>query len=112
MIIPSDYACNDFNYFARDGGFHTGAPYYFSVTFPHGCGDKPRYACRCATTCVPVQVLLYAGLFIFSQYLFLAATRCCLNLVGMVLIRRDRLPDYSLLLAGYAQAHAGCWRRC
>lgn len=61
---------------------------------------------------VPVQVLLYAGLFIFSQYLVswlhlpLPA-----NLVGMVLMLA-LIVCGLFRLAGYAQAHAGCWRRC
>lgn len=61
---------------------------------------------------VPVQVLLYAGLFIFSQYLVswlhlpLPA-----NLVGMVLMLA-LIVCRIIPAAGYAQAHAGCWRRC
>lgn len=63
------------------------APRLISEENPHGSGVKPCYACRCSTTPVPVQVLLYAGLFVFAEYLVdwlnlpLPA-----NLVGMVLM--------------------------
>lgn len=61
---------------------------------------------------VPVQVLLYAGLFIFSQYLVswlhlpLPA-----NLVGMVLMLA-LIVCRIIPLSWVRAAHAGCWRRC
>jgi holin-like protein len=61
---------------------------------------------------VPVQVLLYAGLFVFAEYLVgwlhlpLPA-----NLVGMVLMLTLILCRV-FPLTGCAPARAGCWRRC
>lgn len=61
---------------------------------------------------VPVQVLLYAGLFVFAEYLVdwlhlpLPA-----NLVGMVLMLTLILCR-ALPLSWVRAAHAGCWRRC
>jgi holin-like protein len=61
---------------------------------------------------VPVQVLLYAGLFVFAEYLVgwlhlpLPA-----NLVGMVLMLTLILCRV-IPLTGCAPGRAGCWRRC
>lgn len=61
---------------------------------------------------VPVQVLLYAGLFVFAEYLVgwlhlpLPA-----NLVGMVLMLTLILCRV-IPLVGCVPARAGCWQRC
>lgn len=61
---------------------------------------------------IPVQVLLYAGLFIFAQYLVswlhlpLPA-----NLVGMALMLA-LIVCRVIRLTGFVRAHAGCWRKC
>lgn len=61
---------------------------------------------------VPVQVLLYAGLFVFAEYLVnwlhlpLPA-----NLVGMVLMLTLILCRV-IPLNWVRAARAGCWRRC
>lgn len=63
------------------------APRLISEENPHGRGVKPCYAAVVQRLQVPVQVLLYAGLFVFAEYLVdwlhlpLPA-----NLVGMVLM--------------------------
>ncbi len=97
MIIPSDYACNDFNSFLPvTEVLLYWRPYYFSG-HSHGCGDKPR-CCRgrCATTCVPVQ---YRSMQVYS-FFPISAPRLHLLLLREsgrhgAYVGADRLPDYS-----------------
>ncbi len=70
---------------ARDGGSLYWRSVLFFRTFPHGCGDKPRYARRCAPPVYCLRTALCRFIH-FSQYLFLAAPAVALNLVGMVLM--------------------------
>ena len=61
---------------------------------------------------IPVQVLLYVGLFIFAQYLVNTwQVPLPANLVGMVMLLL-LIVCRVIPLNWFAPAPAGCWRKC